>query len=232
MQATEQDLKTKEIDLMISYGSAASEAMLDYPCHFFQMPNLSGMIAYRIESKCAVIFGDPLCPPKELRELTYAFHKFCEESNLNVIYIAVSEKFARIAQEHCHILMEVCEELIFNPQDNPIFKSSRLQHRMDKAAKHGLTFHEYILHDEKIEQNLLEIGTNWQKARKGLGFHLGHLNFFENTTGKRWFYTKDGDLITSMAMLSRLEAHKGWLLKFFFTLPNTCLLYTSDAADD
>lgn len=212
--------KTNAIKLFILYGSAASEAMFDYPCQFYQLPHLTGIIAYRIEYKCAVIFGDPLCPPSELTELTEAFHEYCHSLHLNVIYIAVTEKFARLALEYCHILIEVCEELTFDPQYNPILKSHRLHHRMDKATKHGLTFHEYIPFDQQIENSLLDIGIQWKKAKKGPSLHLGHLNFFEHTEGKRWFYVKDGEQITSMAMLSQLDVQKGWLLKFFFTLPN------------
>lgn len=215
-----QKMDKREIELFILYGSAGSEAMLDYPCHFFQIPNCNGVIAYRIEFKCAIIFGDPLCPPNELVELTQAFHKYCHDSDLNVVYITVSKKFARLAQEHCPILIEVCEELIFDPQIDPILKSHRLQHRVDKAIQHGLTFHEYIPFNEEIEKSLLEIGLKWKKSKKGPRFYLGHLNFFENTMGKRWFYVKDGKRITSMAMLSQLNAQEGWLLKFFFTLPD------------
>ena len=214
------ETNTKEIDLFIRYGSVASEAMFDFPCYFFRIPNCIGTIAYRIEFKCAIIFGDPLCPPNELIELTQAFHKHCQDSHLNVIYIAVSEKFARLAQEYCHISIEVCEELIFDPQINPIFKSRRLQHRMDKAIKHGLTFHEYIPVNEEIENALLEVGMKWQKSKKGPSLYLGHLNFFENYQGKRWFYAKDKENVTSMAMLSQLDAQQGWFLKFFFTLPD------------
>lgn len=216
-----QKISSKEIELFILYGSAASEAMFDYPCYFFQIPNCTGVIAYRIEYQCAIIFGDPLCPPDELIELTRAFHQHCHESHLNVIYITVSERFTKLAQEYFPILIEVCEELIFDPQIDPMLKSHRLHHRMDKAIKHGLTFHEYIPFNEEVQNSLLDIGIKWQKAKKGPGLYLGHLNFFENPKGKRWFYVKDGERITSMAMLSQLDAQKGWLLKFFFTLPNS-----------
>lgn len=217
---TVRKLNTKETELFILHGSAASEAMLDFPCYFFQTPNCTGIIAYRIEFKCAIIIGDPLCPTNELNDLTRAFHKYCHDAHLKVIYITVSEKFARLSQEYCPILIEICEELIFDPKSDHI-KSHRLQHRVDKAIQHGLTFHEYIPFNEEIEKSLLEIGVKWREAKKGSSFYLGHLNFFENSVGKRWFYVKDGEHITSMAMLSQLDAQKGWLLKFFFTLPNS-----------
>ena len=215
-----QGVMSNEAELFIHYGSAASEAMFDYPCDFFRTPHCIGTIPYRVESKCAIIFGDPLCPPEEIIELTRAFHHYCHESHLSIIYIITSEKFAKVAQEHCPILIEVCEELIFDPQVNPIFKSHRLKHRMEKAVKQGLTFHEYLPFNEEIEKSLLEIGVKWQQAKKGPRLYLGHLNFFEKPQGKRWFYVKDGEIITAMAMLSQLDAQHGWLLKFFFTLPD------------
>lgn len=209
----------KEIELLILYGSATSEAMFDYPCHFFRIPRGKGVIAYRIESSRAVVMGEPLCPPNELIELTCAFHIYCRDAHLHVIYIGVSEKFVNIAQAYCPISIEVCEELIFDPQKDLYSQSHRLKQRMNKAVKHGLTFFEYIPSNPSIENALLEIGRKWQKARKSPSLHLGHLNFFQNREGKRWFYVKDNNQITSLAMLSRLDAHQGWLLKFFFTLP-------------
>lgn len=209
-----------EIDLIIRYGSPSSEAMLDFPCYIFQIPDGIGMIAYRIEFQCAIVFGDPICPENELINISEAFLKYCNEAHLHIIYIIVSEKFAKLLQDYFPISIEVCEELIFDPQMDISSKSNRLKHRLNNAIKRGLTFHEYTPFDEKIEKSLLDIGMSWQKAKKEKTLHLGHLNFFETRKGKRWFYVKDGEVITSMAMLSRYDAKDGWLLKFFFTLPN------------
>ena len=219
-----EETNSKEKELFIRYGSAASEAMFDFPCNYFQIPSCLGVIAYRTEFKCAIIFGDPICPKDELQELTQAFHQFCSESKLNVIYITVSKEFANWLQEETNygkISIEVCEELIFNPQADPGQISNRLQHRVDKAIKHGLTFHEYIPFDKDIENALLDVGIQWQKTIKGPHLYLGHLRFFESYIGKRWFYVKDGDRITSMVMLSKLDAHSGWQLKFLAILPHS-----------
>jgi lysylphosphatidylglycerol synthetase-like protein (DUF2156 family) len=210
-----------EKELFIRYGSAASEAMLDFPSNFFKIPDCTGIIVYRVEFHCAVIFGEPLCPPEEISKLTEAFHKFCHESNLNIIYIIVSEKFAKWAKDqYCNILIEVCEEFIFDPASESWITSSRQRHRVDKAFKHGLTVHEYIPFNAEIENSLKQIGIKWQQARKGPQIYIGHLNFFEIYEGKRWFYVKDGEKITSMMMLSRVESCNGWLLKFLVTSPD------------
>lgn len=208
---------SEEKALFIQYGSAMSEAMFDYSCLFFRIPKCIGFIAYRIEFKCAIIIGDPICPDDEFVKLTQAFHKYCDELHFNVIYIAASEKFTKLVQKNFSILIEVCEEMIFDPQIKPIFKSHRIKHRMDKAIKHGLTFHEYIPFNKEIENSLTEVAAKWQKALKGPSLYIGHLNFFENIVGKRWFYVKDGENMTAMALISQVK--EGWLLKFLITLP-------------
>jgi len=207
----------REEEIHVRYGSAASEAMFDFPCHFFRLENFKGIIAYRIEYNCAVVVGDPICPPEEIAILTNAFHKFCKDEHLNIIYITVSKGFATFLEKKNKICIHVCDELIFDPQIDLSQASHRMQHRMEKARKRGLTFHEYIPIDKELEQSLLDVGNKWESSIKGPHVFLGHLNFFESYTGKRWFYVKDGEKIVSMAMLSKLEAHHGWLLKFLVT---------------
>lgn len=219
-QVAQPDLFEEAKRLFIRYGSAASEAMFDFPCKFFQIPGCKGIIAYRIAHECAIVFGDPICPPEELACLAEAFYTHCRERNLNLIYVIVSKKFADMVDNHgCSISMEVCEECLIDPEFDPCHASSRMRHRVNHALKHGLTMHEYIPFDPIVENRLKEIGSEWQKAIKGPNIYLGHLDFFQDYTGKRWFYVKDGESITSMAMLSKLEAKDGWLLKFLITSP-------------
>lgn len=217
-------VKEKESDreLFIRYGSSATEAMFDFPCNFFRRQECEGVVAYRIESGCAVVFGGPICPHNETAKLVEAFHKFCDSSKISVVYVIVSKSFADwLSKSYCKISMEICDELIFDPIFDPCLKSRRLKHRVDIALKHGLTVHEYIPTpvDANIENALQEIGIKWQRAIKGPSVFLGHLNFFESYQGKRWFYVKDGEKITSMMMLSRIDSKDGWLLKFLVSLP-------------
>lgn len=205
--------------LFIRYGLAGSEAMFDFPYHVFQIPECEGIITYRLEHGCAIVFGDPICPPHELLPLSQAFLDFCKTKKLTIIYVIISKDFYDLIKDTYPVSMEVCEEFIINPADDPCQASSRMRHRVKQAEEHGLNFHEYIPFDEKIEARLKEIALQWKKAIKGPNIYLGHLDFFDNYTGKRWFYIKDKETITSMAMLSKLEAKNGWLLKFLITSP-------------
>lgn len=216
------EINDKYKELCIRYGTAASEAMFDFPCQYFQLSDCIGVIAYRVEHKSAIIFGDPICPPEETAKLAEAFHHFCHSNGLSVIYIIASEKFAHWSKQQSlsKISIEVCEEYIFDPTEDPFQNSHRLQHRVEKAKKHGLVVHEYIPVNHEIESAIKQLGIEWQKARKGMQIFLGHLDFFENYTGKRWFYVQDAEKITAMTMLSKIEVRKGWLLKFLVISPD------------
>ncbi|MBF0298247.1 MAG: DUF2156 domain-containing protein [Oligoflexia bacterium] len=196
--------------------------MLDFPCNIFQTPGCIGAIAYRTESKCAVVIGDPLCPKDEISKLSEAFHSYCLKSGLNIIYITVSENFAKWAKNYCKISMEVCEEFIFDPEIDICKVNSRVRRKINTATKHGLTIHEYIPNpiDKELEKSFLQIAKKWQESIKGPNVYLGHLNFFVNYTGRRWFYVKDGEKVTSMLMLTRMEISNGWLLKYMVTSPD------------
>lgn len=215
-----QEVNEKEKQLFVRYGSAASEAMFDFPCHFFHIAGYTGFIPYRQDSKCAIVFGEPICPPEETPFLTEAFHHYCKKNKLSIIYLIVSKKFATDVKDFCPVSLGVCEEMIFNPQIDLEQISRRLKNRVNKAVNHGLTLHEYLPYDAKIEEALTEIGIQWRNSIKGPNLYLGHLNFFEQYIGKRWFYVKEGEKITAMIMLSKLEAHEGWLLKFLVTSPD------------
>ena len=174
------EITDKERDLFIRYGSAASEALFDFPCHFFRTPDCIGTVAYRVEFKCAIVFGGPICPPDETSTLIEAFHKFCQESDLNVIYIIISEEIAKSIKDYDgKILIEVCEELILDLEHDLCLSSKRLRHRVEKAWKHGLTMHEYIPFDAEIEDSLKQLGIKWQQAIKGPNIYLGHLTFLK-----------------------------------------------------
>lgn len=215
------EANAKEKELLIQYGSAASEAMFDFPCAFFRTTGCIGFVPHRIENNCAVVIGEPVCPQEEMEKLATAFHAYCHELSLNIIYIIVHKKFATWAKaNYCSILMKVCDELIMDPQNDPCLLSSRLRHKVEKATKEGLTVYEYFPFDSDIEKAIKDVGIQWQQSIKGPSIFLGHLNFFDSYMGKRWFYIKDGEEITSMLMLCRLDAYNGWLLKFLITKPN------------
>ena len=59
------------------WGNAASIALLDPSCNIFSVPHLEGIIGYRIASQYAIVFGDPVCEQKVIKDLLSSFHEHC-----------------------------------------------------------------------------------------------------------------------------------------------------------
>lgn len=206
------------------WGNSASEAILEPGCLIFNVSHIEGLIGYRLVSGYAVIFGDPVCAIHDKPVLAEAFHTYCNEKNWNIIYLIASENFAKWAiQNFCKVLIEAGEELIFNPQEDATkgSKASKLRNSIHHAQHLGFKVCEYITQDANLEQAMQQVGKEWLRARKGPQIHLGDLTFFGDREQKRWFYVKDGDRLLAMALLSRLKAYQGWLLKYFLTTPDS-----------
>ncbi len=204
------------------WGCAASEAIFDFECDIFREPYINGFIGYRIESNCAIVYGDPVCAPEDIPNLTHAFHKYCQEKLLNIVYMITSKTFSHWAMNNvCKVLLEIGEELIFDPFIDPTsgHKGHKLRNKINHIHSLGLEVFEYFSGNVKLEQSIQEVAFKWQKARKGPQIYLGRLNFFANRVGRRWFYIKKGEQILGVALLSSLESNQGWFLKFLMALP-------------
>lgn len=204
------------------WGGAVSEAILESSSNYFYLNEIEGFIGYRLLHGCAVVLGDPVCAPEKKTLLAEAFQKFCDENMLTSIYFIASKQFASGAINRISkIMIEVGEEVIFDPSFDPMegHKGAKLRNTIHHANHLGLSVKEYIPMNIELEKAMLQVGKKWVNARRGPQIYLGHLNFFDDRTGKRWFYLQDGKgNMTGMALLSSLEAYHGWLLKFLITL--------------
>lgn len=204
------------------WGCSISEAILDSECNIFRTADINGFIGYRLESDCAIMYGDPICAIDDKPRLAHAFHHYCQEKNMNMACIAASEQFAKWAiKDLCHVMIEVGQELIFDPQHDPTEgpKGHKLRYKVNHLLHNGLQVHEYLASDAKLEQAMEEVAATWLKVRRGPQIYLSNLKFFDTRIGRRWFYVKNGDHIIGVAMLSRRDANRGWLLKFLIVVP-------------
>lgn len=206
------------------WGSAMSEAILDAECHCFTAPNIDGFIGYLQTKDCAIVIGDPICPADKKPLLAEVFQAYCKDKNLACIYFIASEKFAKWAIDHVSkIMIGVGEEIVFDPFIDPTqgHKAYRLRNKINHTQHIGLSVKEYLTEDTKLEKEILKVGQDWVKARKGPQIYIGDLNFFKNRTDKRWFYLLDEKQnVIGMALLRGLQAHQGWLLKFLIVNPD------------
>src|ERR1700733_11495459 len=53
------------VDYVQKWGHASSIALFDPACKIFSDPDVDGVIGYRLQSKCVIVFGDPVCAPSD-----------------------------------------------------------------------------------------------------------------------------------------------------------------------
>lgn len=213
------------VALVRKWGGAASDAVLDPTMRNFHVPGIEGFISYRLERKCAVCFGDPICSPSHREILAKEFHRFAKDEGLHVVYVAVTRDYAHWAlQNVCEAAIEFGEELLFNPPRDPRkntgVHAQLVRRKTKQAIRSGVSVHEYIPHDAAIESGFEQVKTLWLQSRKGIQTHISNVYLFSDRLGKRWFYARLNDQIVGVVILNSLEKQKGWLLNHLMVLPD------------
>jgi lysylphosphatidylglycerol synthetase-like protein (DUF2156 family) len=206
------------------YGGSSSDAILEPTCQLFVLPSNDALIGYRIDSSCAVVYGDPVCSADKREELVSAFHAFCAKKNLRVIYIITSEEFAEWALgRFCKVKIAFGGELVIDPHDDPKARKgvngSLVRRKVRHALKEGASVVEYHPFDDRIESAIEQAGQQWLKSREGLQIHTSNVFLFNDREGKRWFYAKHHDKIVGVVVLNALRSCNGWLMNHLMHTP-------------
>jgi lysylphosphatidylglycerol synthetase-like protein (DUF2156 family) len=213
------------VELVRRWGGSTTDAVLDPTMQNFQCPGIQGFVGYRLELRCAICFGDPICAPSDKEQLAMAFHRFADENGYCVIYIAASQEYAHWVITHLSgAIIEFGEELAFNPPRDPRKNSgtygSLVRRKTKQAARQEVTIHEYIPHDAAIENAIEHVKMSWLKSRRGLQVHISNVYLFTDCNGKRWFYAKQRDRVIGVIVLNQLQSKNGWLLNHLMVMPD------------
>jgi len=207
------------------WGNSASLALLDPACKIFSAPGLDGIIGYRIESKTAVVFGDPICSAADIPRLTRAFHDYCHSLNKTIVYVSASQDFTDWALAHvCKSVVGFGDEIILNPMNNPKLdkgrKASVLRNKWNQSIREGIVVKEYVGIDGNLEAAIEQVKVKWIQGRKGAQIYLYHIDLFSDRINKRWFYAEYKGTVVGVLMLNKLNAHQGWVLNIMMTTPD------------
>jgi lysylphosphatidylglycerol synthetase-like protein (DUF2156 family) len=214
------------VDCVRRFGGSCTDAILDETTVIYTTPTVDGLIGYRLENSCAVVYGDPVCSLADRETLVAHFHRYCVEQGLSIVYIATTGSFARWAHpRYCGGLIQFGAEVTLNPHDNPQAqtgtRASLVRRKVRHAIKEGAVIRELRASDPELEAQLEQVRREWLQARQGLQIHISNTPLFTDRLGKRWFYTQQGDRVTGVVVLSQLQSRNGWLLNH--------LMQTSDA---
>ncbi len=207
------------------WGEFTSDAVLDPANEIFMRPHLEGLIGYRVEKKCAVVFGDPICPSSSREMLVHAFHSYCKAHHWKILYLITSQEFKQwsLQQQLCKGAIEMGSEMCLdNPHDareNQGDHASLIRRKTKQAIREGVVIQESLSSDSQLEHSLEELGKIWLRDRHRPQIYMSHIRLFEDREGKRWFYAQRGETIVAMAVLNKIEKEQGWFLNRLMALP-------------
>lgn len=223
--------KESIVPLVRRFGGSSTDAIVDTSTLIFTTPDVEGLIGYRNELNCFVVYGDPICSPNDIPALVTAFHEYSKTQHKHIIYVSVSQSFVKWAmQHHCKAFIEFGEELIYNPQIDPAEQKGHhgqlVRQKIHQATHEGVIVQEYVRGsnndphlDPNLEQSLEAVAHAWLKNRKGPQVHIAHIRLFKECLGKRWLYAKQGNEIVGIFVLAQLQSRKGWLLTDLMVTP-------------
>lgn len=213
--------RTHLIQNIRRWGGPVSDAILN-GCKIFSLPHVEGIIGYYVRFGVAIVMGDPVCPLENRIEFVNAFHQWCKEQKLKVIYAVVSKEFMEWAlQNTCQVAIEFGEEVSINPHID--LRKEKGEHavlirkKTKQALSRSTTVHEYIDLQPELEKAMEEVSSTWLKGRRGAQIYISPIKLFDDRLGKRWFYAKKGDMIVGVAALHQLQIRQGWLLNHLLT---------------
>lgn len=217
--------REKLVEYVRNWATTNTDAILNPACKTFITPEVEGFIGYCVASGHAVVFGEPLCAKKDKPLLANAFQAYCDSQKLGVVYVIVSEDFARsVMNPSGSVLVNFGDQLQISPIIDPCTLTGpvavRLRNKVRMAIKHGVTVTEYLSQDPKQEEQIEQIPKKWLSHRHGPQIYMGNISLFNNREGKRWFYAKQNGQLVGVLILSQLKEENGWLLNNSLVTPD------------
>ncbi len=212
------------LEILRQWGGVASDAVLDPICKIFRVVHINGFIGYRLDSSCAVVYGNPISAPEDTIALALAFESYCKKQGWSTVYVCATGWFADWAIKNiCGALVECGYELFIDPQCDPRSFSgthgSLVRRKVRHAQKSGVTVQEYVSDNPFLEQAMEGVGNRWLQGRKGPQVHISNVHLFDDRFGKRWFYAKQGENVVGLLVLNQLQSQQGWLLNHLMFIP-------------
>jgi len=201
------------VELVRKWAESNADSLLEKTTKIFSVPHIEGVIGYRTSLGYAIVYGDPVTAPFNKIPLALEFEKFCQSQRLKIIYVVVSEEFAKLAVNNFSFSsIEFGLKFVLDPFKYKKFKTTLLRKKIRQSSNKGVLVSEYTGSIPEIEHAIKDIATEWSQSRKGIQLYLANPVLFTNNLGKRWFYAEQNGKIIGFLLLSHIQAHQGWLI--------------------
>jgi lysylphosphatidylglycerol synthetase-like protein (DUF2156 family) len=203
-------LPSTDTGLVRRYGGPVSHGALNPSYRTFRTPEIDGLVGYRLDHRCAVALGDPICAPEQRAQLAAAFSTYCAANGWSVIYAVATESMGSVAKVSGYGMIEFAEFLIANPQRDPELGSEnrKLRWNLNRTRRQGVTVREYLGNQTpngETEARVLAAMEQWRTGRKGVQMYLGSPRLFADRPGCRWFIAEWNGAVVGVLYLLQVD---------------------------
>ncbi|RMJ15475.1 hypothetical protein CDV36_004869 [Fusarium kuroshium] len=208
------------------HARTAHMGILDPAYKVFTSDQGLGALLYKLQSRTAVVAGDPLCTVEHQTALLEEFAIFRKRQGLGLAFVGTSEEFAQYAHQQGWTTLRFGSERVINPLTNKVLRnqaSKRMisQNRMLLDPKRGGTSLKVYCPsitgvDASLEYRLQQLYDDWRQERnhkcgKDLQAFVTIYDLFSYPASTLFLYTTDKDgSITGFATLRALGAQNGF----------------------
>jgi aspartyl-tRNA synthetase len=165
-----------------------------------------------------MVIGDPLCDPRQYKEVAPAFVDFClRELKLTPIWMLVSVEVEEVLGKHLGWRTLSCTEEQRTDGDHHAGPSGREARRMQRE---GVKVHE-VRPDDAFRKRADESVARWKASRKGKQVHLTEVRPWVDMAHRRYFAAEKDGVIHAMVVLHQLAPRHGWQVKWALDFPGS-----------
>lgn len=207
-------------DLVMNYGWNSTCFQIVNPgIEYWFGPDGESVVGYVSSGNVRVVAGAPVCPVKDLRNITAEFESNAAEDNKSVCYFGAEgrlESLLRDAADHSFVLLGA--QPVWHPKewDGIVSQHSSLRAQINRAKNKRVTVNEWPIEKAHDNAELRECLRAWL-ASKGLPpLHFviepETLNRLEN---RRIFVAETKGKVEAFLVLSPIPERSGWLTEQF-----------------
>jgi phosphatidylglycerol lysyltransferase len=197
------------------YQSQSYNILTGDKLFFFSSRGTDGAIAYVVVSGVALVAGDPLCAPEDIRDLCWEFVDHCDANGWRPAFQAVTQRTLEQLQFLEFGFMKIGEEPFFKLNDFSLAGGDFRDMRRDirRAQTDGMTVVEYRPGpggDEAVEAQMRALSDEWQKAKGSgeFGFLVGHPSL-EDPGDRKYFLAMLNGSVEAFCVCTPIYARNG-----------------------
>ncbi|KAF5235117.1 hypothetical protein FAUST_7280 [Fusarium austroamericanum] len=203
------------------FAQTSHMGILDPEYKVFTSQKGHGSLVYKIQARTVVVTGDPMCSEESRKPLLNELRHFRWAHGLVLAFVAVSESFAKYAQQQGWVTMGFGHEKVINPLTNKILRGQTGKRMLSQnkqlfdPKRGGVSMHLYIPSMDKpdfeLQDRLQKLYDDWRyektlKQGAGSQTFVTVYDLFSYPESTIFLYTCDiNGQIHGLAVLRRLN---------------------------